>query len=76
MAERLRANAFGRFYVTGDCDACGDCVVIDPMHFTFSPDKDYCGVYAQPQDEEDVELAREVMAACPRDAVRDDGEEL
>jgi ferredoxin len=76
MADRLRANAFGRFYVTSDCDGCGECVEMAPLHFTYSPDTDYCGVYAQPQWEGEEVLMQRVMAACPRDAVRDDGDRL
>jgi ferredoxin len=76
MADRLRANAFGRYYVTGDCDGCGDCVEIAPLNFAYSPDKDYCAVYAQPEGDQENDLMRQVMAACPLDAVRDDGDEL
>jgi ferredoxin len=76
MAERLRANAFGRYYVTGDCDGCGDCVETAPMNFAFSSDKEYCAVHAQPEEGVEEERVREVMEACPLDAVRDDGDEL
>ena len=76
MAEPLRANAFGAFYVTQDCDGCGICVEIAPMHFTFSPDRDYCAVYAQPAGDFEVALVKEAMAACPLHAVASDGDAL
>ena len=38
MAEPLRANAFGAFYVTQDCDGCGICVEIAPAIFGLHDD--------------------------------------
>ena len=76
MAEPLRANAFGPFYVTHDCDGCGICVEIAPLNFAFSPDHDYCALYAQPIGDCEVELVRQAMAACPLHAVANDGDAL
>ena len=76
MAEPMRANAFGRFYVTHDCDGCGICVEIAPLNFTFSPQRDYCAVYAQPVGDEEVELVQQAMTACPLHAVGSDGDAL
>jgi ferredoxin len=76
MAEPLRANAFGRYYVTDDCDGCGVCVEVAPANFTFSPDGDYCAVYAQPSNEHEEDLLERVKEACPLQALKDDGDEL
>jgi hypothetical protein len=76
MAERLRANAFGRYYVTGDCDGCGDCVAIAPMNFAWSNDHEYCAVYAQPAGAHELDLMEQVKLLCPQHAVCDDGDDL
>ena len=76
MAERLRANSFGRYYVTSDCDGCGECVDVAPMNFAYSYDGDYCAVYAQPADAHEADLMEQVKLACPRLAVCDDGDDL
>lgn len=76
MAERLRANTFGRYYVTSDCDGCGDCVALAPMNFAFSNEGDYCAVYAQPVDDHEHDLMEQLMLACPHHAVCDDGDDL
>lgn len=76
MGERLRANTFGRYYVTSDCDGCGECVAIAPMNFAYSSDGDYCTVYAQPVDEHEQDLVEQLMLTCPRHAVHDDGDDL
>jgi ferredoxin len=76
MAQRLRANTFGRYYVTSDCDACGECVTVAPLNFSFTSDGDYCVVFAQPVDEHEHDLMEQLMLACPRHAVHDDGDDL
>ena len=76
MGERLRANTFGRYYVTSDCDGCGQCVEIAPMNFAHSNDGDHCVVHAQPVDEHEQELMEQMMLTCPRNAVHDDGDDL
>jgi ferredoxin len=76
MGERFRSNAFGRYYVTDTCDGCGMCVEIAPLNFTFSPDGDYCAVFAQPTTPHEEGLVRRVMDVCPRACVADDGDRL
>jgi ferredoxin len=76
MAQRIRSNAFGRYYVTADCDGCGMCVEIAPLNFTFSHDGDYCAVFAQPATAHEEGLVRRAMYECPRSCVVDDGDTL
>jgi ferredoxin len=76
MAQRLRANTFGRYYVTTECDGCGLCVDVAPTNFGFSNDGDYCAVYAQPLDAHEHDLMEQLMLACPCHAVHDDGDDL
>jgi ferredoxin len=76
MGQRLRANDFGRYYVTDGCNGCGLCVEIAPLNFTFSYDGDYCALFAQPLTAHEEGLVRRVMEECPRACVRDDGDTL
>ncbi|HET8644257.1 MAG TPA: ferredoxin [Vicinamibacteria bacterium] len=76
MAERLRANTFGRYYVTTDCDGCGLCVEVAPMNFGFAGDRTYCAIYAQPLDARERETMERLLLTCPRLAIRADGDVL
>jgi ferredoxin len=70
--ERLRANAWGPFYVTDECDACGICAVSAPENFARSWDGTYFAVLQQPENVREVQAVREAMTACPRQCIKDD----
>lgn len=73
-AERIRANAWGQYYVTGECDACGICAEHAPYNFAQSWDGTYYAVLHQPMDEGEERAVREAMAACPLRCIKDDGD--
>jgi ferredoxin len=70
--ERLRANAWGPFYVTDTCDACGICASRAPDNFARSWDGTYYAVLQQPESPEEVQAMRGAMQACPRHCIHDD----
>jgi ferredoxin len=70
--ERIRANVWGRFYVTDACDACGICAEMAPWHFARSWDGTYYVVSDQPTDAAEERTLREAMAACPLHCIKDD----
>jgi ferredoxin len=72
--EPIRANAWGAYYVTGDCDGCGLCYSYAPDSFGTTPDGMCYGVMHQPIDEDEERALRAAMAACPRHCIYDDGD--
>jgi ferredoxin len=72
--ERIRANAWGRYYVTGECNACGVCAACAPDNITRSWDGTYYAVAFQPADAREERELQDAVAACPLHCLRDDGE--
>jgi ferredoxin len=72
--ERLRANAWGRYYVSGECNACGICAACAPDNIGRSWDDAYCAVAFQPADDREELEMRDAMAACPLRCLHDDGD--
>jgi ferredoxin len=70
--ERYRANAWGPFYVTDACDACGICVDHAPENFARSWDATYYVVLQQPETKDEVRAVQRAMEACPRQCIFDD----
>ncbi|HEY7410449.1 MAG TPA: ferredoxin [Vicinamibacteria bacterium] len=73
--ERIRANAWGRFYVTDECNGCGLCASFAPDNFGSSWDGSYYAIAAQPANEDEERAVREAMDVCPDCCIRDDGDE-
>lgn len=72
--ERLRANAWGRYYVTDECNACGICASFAPYNFSASWDGTYYSVCDQPSSDEEEQAVRDAMEACPEKCIRADWE--
>lgn len=72
--ERLRANAWGRYYVTDACNGCGVCAVCAPDNIGRSWDGAYCAVAFQPADDREELEMQDAAAACPFRCLRDDGD--
>ena len=73
--ERIRANAWGRYYVSDECNACGLCCYAAPLNFAPSWDGSYYGVAGQPSNPTEraaMEVARD---SCPLHCIHDDGDE-
>lgn len=75
MGERLRANAWGRYYVTDECDACGICATCAPANFARSWDGSYFAVWHQPEGRAEEEAVRGAMEMCPLGCIMNDGDE-
>lgn len=73
--QRLRRNAWGRFYVTGECNGCGVCAACAAANFERSDDGTYYYVIQQPYDEREEQAMLEAMSACTKACIHDDGEE-
>jgi ferredoxin len=73
--ERIRANAWGRFYVTDECDGCGLCSFIAPASFSRSWDGSYYGLAVQPANAAELAAVEAARDACPQLCIHDDGDE-
>jgi ferredoxin len=66
IEDKLPDNIGGRFYV----DVCRDMA---PSNFKQNRDNGYSFVYKQPENEEERQLCEDALAACPVEAIGDDG---
>ena len=73
--ERIRANAWGRYYVTDECNSCSLCASCAPDNFGPSWDGTYYAVAAQPANGEEELAVRGAIDACPQRCIKDDGDE-
>jgi ferredoxin len=73
-AERLRANAWGPYYVTGECNACGVCAACAPDNIGRAWDGTYFAVAFQPHYAREEQEMKDAMSACPLGCLRDDGD--
>ena len=76
MAEienKLPENTGGKFYVDSDCIDCDVCRDTSPKNFTRDDNNGYSYVYKQPETQEEFDLCEEALAACPVEAIGDDG---
>ncbi len=72
--QRLRPNAWGRYYVTDECDGCGVCGAYALANFERSPDGSYYYVIQQPYDDWEEQAVLDAMEACPSHCIRNDGD--
>jgi ferredoxin len=73
IEDKLPENVRGKFYVDSQCIDCDVCRDTSPENFTRDDGNGYSYVYKQPQTQEEFELCEEALAACPVDAIGDDG---
>ena len=71
--DRVPENAPGKFYVDSQCIDCDVCRDTAPDNFTRSDDNGYSYVYKQPTDDDELALCEEALAACPVEAIGNDG---
>ena len=71
--DRVGENVLGTYYVDMQCIDCDVCRDTAPDNFMRSDDNGYSFVYKQPANEEERELCEEALAACPVEAIGDNG---
>lgn len=71
--DRVQENAQGAYYVDTQCIDCDVCRDTAPDNFTRSDRNGYSYVYKQPETAEERELCEEALAACPVEAIGNDG---
>jgi len=71
-----RAVVEGRsvaFYVDRECILCEVCAAEAPANFTLSDSEDHDVCFRQPRSAKELEDCDAAMAACPVEAIGDDG---
>ena len=71
--ERYEDNVPGLWYVDKKCILCSVCSEAAPSCFKESDAGDHDVVYKQPESEEEKRQCEEAMAACPVEAIGNDG---
>ncbi len=66
-------NVTGSYYVDDSCIACDACCVEAPKFFAMNDDEGHAYVKLQPQSHEERKEAENALAACPVEAIGNDG---
>ena len=72
--ERYSDNAPGLYYVDMDCIACDTCFNLAPLHFKLTNNHEHAIVTKQPTTPSEKEVCEAAVAACPVEAIGNDGE--
>jgi ferredoxin len=70
---KFSENVPGQFYVDDQCIACDACVVEAPGFFEMNDEDGHAFVKKQPETSSDMEECEDALAACPVDAIGNDG---
>lgn len=71
--HRYPQNVPGRYFVDDQCIACDACCIEAPRFFAMNDDEGHAFVKAQPQSPEEIQEAENALAACPVEAIGNDG---
>jgi ferredoxin len=74
VADKVKENAAGMFYVDSQCIDCDLCRETAPNFFKRNDDGGYSFVYNQPTTDEDKAQCMEALQGCPVEAIGSDGE--
>ena len=72
--ERVTENVPGPFYVDSACIDCDVCRDTAPLNFMRSFKRGYSYVCKQPESDSERDACDEAMAACPVEAIGNDGQ--
>jgi ferredoxin len=72
--DRVPENVQGTYYVDLQCIDCEVCHTVAPSNFMRSYGNGYSFVHKQPESEEERLECEEALAACPIEAIGDDGD--
>lgn len=71
---KFKDNITGKYYVDDQCIACDACVVEAPKFFIMNDDEGHAFVKIQPKTAEEIKECENALAACPVEAIGNDGE--
>lgn len=73
-SAKFADNVSGKYYVDDQCIACDACVVEAPKFFVMNDSDGHAYVKLQPTTPEEFKDAENALAACPVEAIGNDGE--
>ena len=71
---KLKQNVPGKFYVDESCIGCSACLAESPENFSMDSGSAKAYVSKQPESSNEEESCKSALAACPVNAIGDDGE--
>jgi ferredoxin len=71
--NRFKHNVSGKYYVDDQCIACDACCVEAPKFFAMNDDEGHAYVKLQPVSPAEIEEAENALAACPVEAIGNNG---
>jgi ferredoxin len=71
--NRNSDNVPGRYYVDDQCIACDACIMEAPKFFQMNDEEAYAFVMKQPKNADEIEDCENALAACPVEAIGNDG---
>ncbi len=74
--HKLPESVPGPWYVDDTCTPCRVCldVPLADQFLKYNDDETYVYFYKQPEGDDEINAANEVMAICPQASVGNDGE--
>lgn len=73
LNERYEDNVPGKWYVDKKCILCSVCSEAAPKNFKEADSGDHDVVFKQPTEDGEEQQCLEAMAACPVEAIGNDG---
>jgi ferredoxin len=70
---RFKENVPGKYYVDDSCIACDACCVEAPKLFAMNDNEGHAFVMLQPQTPDEFQDAENALAACPVEAIGNNG---
>ncbi len=71
--HKYTSNVPGKYYVDDQCIACDACCIEAPKFFVMDDMEGHAYVMLQPQTPQEVQDAENALAACPVEAIGNDG---
>ncbi|MCB9060043.1 MAG: ferredoxin [Halobacteriovoraceae bacterium] len=72
-ANKFKDNVEGKYYVDDQCIACDACVAEAERFFEMNDEDGHAFVKLQPSTEQETEECENALAACPVEAIGNDG---
>ena len=71
--SKNRDNVPGKYYVDDSCIACDACTVESPKSFAMNDREQHAFVNFQPTTPDEIKDAENAIAACPVEAIGNNG---
>ena len=72
--SKIPDNVEGKYFVDDQCIACDACTAEAPRFFEMNDDEGFAFVKRQPSSKEEIEECENALAACPVEAIGNNGD--